>query len=99
MLETLKEKWEDILEYMKEDHDITNVSYDTWLRPLVPYSIEDDKIYVSYPGEKHGLEYIQKKYTVFLQFAIEQITGVHGSVIFFLPDEEQPEKKKPSIDS
>ena len=99
MLETLKEKWEDILEYMKEDHDITNVSYDTWLRPLVPYSIEDDKIYVSYPGEKHGLEYIQKKYTVFLQFAIEQITGVHGSVIFFLPDEGQPEKKKPSIDS
>ena len=99
MLETLKEKWEDILEYMKEDHEITNVSFDTWLRPLVPYSIEEDNIYVSYPGEKHGLEYIQKKYTVFLQFAIEQITGIHGSVIFFLPDEEQPEKKKPSIDS
>lgn len=100
MLETLKENWEKILEYMKEDHEMTNVSYETWLKPLVPYSIEDDKIYVSYPGgEKHGLEYIEKKYTVFLQFAIEQITGIHGSVIFFLPDQALPEKKKPQIDS
>lgn len=100
MLETLKENWEKILEYMKEDHEMTNVSYETWLKPLVPYSIEEDKIYVSYPGgEKHGLEYIEKKYTVFLQFAIEQITGIHGSVIFFLPDQAPPEKKKPQIDS
>lgn len=99
MLDTLKENWEKILEYMKEEHEITNVSFDTWLKPLVPYSIEDNNIYVSYPGEKHGLEYIHKKYSVFLQVAIEQITGIHGSVIFFLPDEAKPEKKKPQIDS
>ena len=84
---------------MKEDHDITNVSFETWLKPLFPYSIKEDKIYVSYSGEKPGLEYIQKKYTVFLQFAIEQITGIHGSVIFFLPDEIQPEQSKPKIDT
>ena len=61
MLDTLKENWEKILEYMKEEHEITNVSFDTWLKPLVPDSIEDNNIYVSYPGEKHGLEYIHKK--------------------------------------
>ena len=34
MLETLKEKWNDILKYLKEEYDISDVSFDTWLLPL-----------------------------------------------------------------
>lgn len=94
MLDTLKENWEKILQYLKEDHELTNVSYGTWLQPLVPYAVENDVIYVLYPGEKYGLEYVQKRYTLFLQLAIEEITGIHASVVFILPEENIPEKKE-----
>ena len=94
MLEILKENWEKVLQYLKEEHEITNVSYETWLMPLTPYSVEGDRIYILYPGEKYGLEYIQKKYTIFLQLAIEEITGIHGSVTFILPENTRPAKKE-----
>ena len=42
MLEKIKEKWDDILLKIKEDHDITDVSYKTWLLPLKPYSVDKD---------------------------------------------------------
>ena len=38
MLETLKEKWNDILKYLKEEYDISDVSFDTWLLPLEVYA-------------------------------------------------------------
>ena len=34
MLDTLKTKWNDILHYIKEEHDISDVSFNTWLVPL-----------------------------------------------------------------
>lgn len=40
MLETLKEKWNDILKYLKEEYDISDVSFDTWLLPLEVYALE-----------------------------------------------------------
>ena len=39
MLETLKEKWNDILKYLKEEYDISDVSFDTWLLPLEVYAL------------------------------------------------------------
>ena len=34
MLDILRDKWEEIKEKLKEDHDITNVSYKTWIQPM-----------------------------------------------------------------
>ena len=38
MLETLQAKWDDILHYIKEEHEISDVSFATWLVPLHLYS-------------------------------------------------------------
>ena len=40
MVDTLKTKWNDILHYIKEEHDISDVSFNTWLVPLQIYSLE-----------------------------------------------------------
>ena len=42
MLEKLREKWDEILNYMKEEHDISSVSFRTWLLPLELYSFENN---------------------------------------------------------
>ena len=67
MLETLKEKWNDILKYLKEEYDISDVSFDTWLLPLEVYALEQPgnivKIIVP---DANFLGYIKKKYSTML---------------------------------
>ena len=40
MLEKIKEKWEDILLHIKEEHELTDVSFKTWLLPTEAYSMK-----------------------------------------------------------
>ncbi len=63
------EKWEEILEYMRTDLDMTTLSFDTWIKPLKIHSIENNilKILVEMDG---AVEYLDKKYKVYLQGAI-----------------------------
>ena len=44
--ELIKEKWEDILLTLKSEHSITDISFNTWLKPLKPHSIEDDTLMI-----------------------------------------------------
>ena len=34
MIEKIKENWDKILLTLKEEHEISNISYSTWLEPL-----------------------------------------------------------------
>ena len=34
------EKWEEILEFMRRDLDMTSVSFETWIKPLKIQSVE-----------------------------------------------------------
>lgn len=63
------EKWEEILEYMRTDLDMTTLSFDTWIKPLKIHSIEKNilRIIVEMDG---AVEYLEKKYKVYLQGAI-----------------------------
>lgn len=49
MLEKLQENWDDILLYLKEEHDIMDVSYRTWLLPLQIYDMDGDKAVIIVP--------------------------------------------------
>lgn len=63
------EKWEEIKEYMRTDLDMTTLSYDTWIKPLKIHSVENNilRILVEMDG---AVEYLEKKYKVYLQGAI-----------------------------
>ena len=75
MLKKLQEKWDDILNYLKKEHEISDVSFNTWLLPLKLYSYENDTLYLLVP-EKEFLTYVKKKYSRLLQITIEEITGI-----------------------
>ena len=49
MSSNINEKWSDILSYMKDEFDISDVSYRTWLEPISIYKQTDDKLYVTVP--------------------------------------------------
>lgn len=83
----IKNKWNDILEYLKTEYSITQVCFNTWLLNLSPHSVneEDNTITISIDDNnigKNSKEYIQDKYGTFLQVSIEVITGYHLTLIF-----------------
>ena len=91
MIETLKSKWDDILHYLKEEHDITDVSFNTWLIPLRLYSFEKGNIVRIIVPDANFLGYIKKKYCFFLKVAIEEITGVKCEIEFTVEDQIKEE--------
>ena len=92
MVDTLKTKWNDILHYIKEEHDISDVSFNTWLVPLQIYSLEKGNLVQIVVPDANFLGYIKKKYSFLLKVAIEEITGIKCEVDFVV--EDQIKKKK-----
>ena len=61
MLELLKSKWNDILNYIKQNYELSDIAFDAWLVPLKPYAIEGDVIYIV-AEEKQAANYINKRF-------------------------------------
>lgn len=81
MLEKIKEKWEEILLHIKEEHELSDVSFKTWLLPTEVYSMKGDTVQILVP-DIHFLGYMQKKYGFLITVAIAEITGIECSVDF-----------------
>ncbi len=88
MIEKLRENWDEILLYLKEEHDIMDVSYRTWLLPLQLHGMDGDKVVVIVP-DSAMIGYIKKKYGFFLKIAIEEKTGIECEVDFISKEEAQ----------
>ncbi|MCD7744371.1 MAG: chromosomal replication initiator protein DnaA [Lachnospiraceae bacterium] len=91
-MDLLKEKWKEILFTVKEEHDLSDVAFKTWLQPLEIYSVSDHTITILVPIGQVGVDYITKKYTFPLKVAIAEYTGKEYELEFILP--EQVEKKE-----
>ena len=88
----LTDKWEEILTTVKIEHELSQISFNTWLKPLTvhKYDTVENKIYILVPSGDMGLNYISKKYTLPIKVAIAEVTGIECSIEFILP--EQAEK-------
>ncbi len=87
-MELLVEKWNEILQKVKEEHSISDVSFETWLRPLELYAIKDDVVYLMVPHDQQmGLSFINRKYYLPLKVAIQETTGIAYDIRFILPDQ------------
>ena len=92
-MDLILEKWDEILMTVKTEHDITNVSFDNWLRPLEVYGIEDGILYILVPSDQMSLNYISKRYLLPLKVAIAEITGQEYELKLLLPEQAKGMKK------
>lgn len=86
-MELIEQKWDEILLKVKEEHELTDVSFNTWLKPLEIYSVQNERVYILVSSEQMGLSYIKKKYYLPLKVAIAEVTGIEYEVEFVLPDQ------------
>lgn len=89
MIDKLKENWDAIKDTLKENYDISKVSYDTWIVPMEIYNVDNDQVYIlaDTKGIPNILDYIKKKYKQILEIVIEEKTGLHCNVIFVTPED------------
>ena len=92
MLEQLQQQWDDILLHLKEEHELLDVSYKTWLLPLKVYSVEGTTVGIMAPDASF-VTYIRKKYGLLLQVTIEEVTGFACTVEFFTEDSVKDKSK------
>lgn len=45
---------------VKEEHGLTDVSFNTWIKPLEVFAIDGNTLYILVPSEQMGLSYINK---------------------------------------
>ncbi len=82
----LIENWDNILLSIKKEHDLSDISFDTWLKPLRVHSIEGNTIYVLVPSEQMVLNYIEKKFTLPLRVTVSEFLGMEYDIAFVLPE-------------
>ena len=85
----LEDKWEEVLTTVKIEHELSQISFDTWLKPLtiLKYDKEGNKTYILVPQGDMGLNYISKKYTLPIKVAIAEIAGIECDIEFILPEQ------------
>lgn len=88
MLPLIKEKWNDILEQMKIENDISEVAFTTWVKYFKPYRVEGNMITVSIEKENLVLDpdWFSKKYRMPLIITIAEVLETEFDVQFIIPD-------------
>ena len=81
MLELLRSKWDEILNIMQEEYEISDVSFKTWLVPLKIHSIKDDTIYILV-DDSIGVSYITKKFYRMFKVTIAEVLGQQFEISF-----------------
>ncbi len=86
-MNAIQNKWDEILEYLKIEHCVTEVSFKTWLLPLKVYSLKDKLVTVSIDDKMIGPDsknFINRKYGLPLKVAISEIMNDNYEVEFIL---------------
>ena len=83
-----KEKWPEIIEHLRVEHELLNVSFNTWIKPLKVYDVIDDTAYILV-NKDSSVEYIDKKYRLPLMVCIAEITGKEYEIQFVSEDDDK----------
>ena len=84
----VKEKWPEIIEHLRVEHELLNVSFNTRIKTLKDYDVIDDTAYILV-NKDSSVEYIDKKYRLPLMVCIAEITGKEYEIQFVSEDDDK----------
>lgn len=81
----INEKWDDIINTLKKEYNVSDIAYQTWLKPLKFHNIENKTINIVIPTDQApALNYISTKYKIFFQVTITEMFNEEYNVNFIL---------------
>lgn len=97
-MESIKEAWSEILAYLQNQSDISQVAYNTWISCIEPCSIEENAVVVLVRTNfQRGI--IEGQYAERIKTAVREVLGIPFD-LKILSEEDQKEKvnTKPDTD-
>ena len=99
-MDIVTEKWNEIIENLRLEHSLSDVSFKTWILPLKVYDVIENTVYilVTLDGTGDYIDYIEKKYLLPFKVSIAEITGIEYDVKF-IPDNPSELEKVEEIEN
>ena len=84
-MDSIKNKWDLIKETLREEYELTDISYNTWIVPLNFYQVKNNVVMIIIPSDQaHALNYISSKYKSFFQVTISEMMNHTYDIAFIL---------------
>lgn len=96
-MDELKNRWEEILSTFKEEYNIQDVSFKTWIKPLSIYSVEDNVITLICKENEMGIGYIEKKYLKYLEITVSELMNEEFTIRIISNEEKNEAEHKKKI--
>lgn len=105
-LQTLIDKWDLILSTFKEEHEIIDVSFKTWIEPLKIYKLDGDVLTLTFSSldddssaDERSIIYVEKRYLKHLTCTICEVMNKEYSVIIMSSAEKKEDELKKKTSS
>lgn len=84
-MDKIIDNWDEIKELVKQEYELTNISFNTWIAPLKVYKVENHTVTILIPSEQaQSLNYISKKYMQYFKVTISEYVNDDYDVAFIL---------------
>ena len=84
-MEEILSKWDEIKETVRKEHGLSEILYNTWVKPLQVYKVEKDTIIILIPSDQaHFLNYINERYYLPIKVAIAETFNKEYEIEFIL---------------
>jgi chromosomal replication initiator protein len=99
-MDEIKDRWDEIKEIIRNEYDLTAVSFNTWVAPLQFYKVENDTVTILIPADQaHLLKYIHNKYYICFKATISELMNHEYEVVFIGESDTVNNDKENSSDS
>ena len=92
-MEELIKSWDKILKIFKEEYDIQDISFNTFIKPLEIYSVEDNIITLLVSKGRMGVSLIEKKYREFLEITVCEVMDDKYTIRLISDEDIEHEEK------
>lgn len=92
-MEELINSWDRILQIFKEEYDIQDISFNTFIKPLKIYSVDDNVITLLVSKGRMGVSLIEKKYREFLEITVCEVMDDKYTIRLISDEDLEHEEK------
>ncbi|MCM1125611.1 MAG: chromosomal replication initiator protein DnaA [Lachnospiraceae bacterium] len=91
-MDIIRDKWDIIKETLRTEYDLSDISYNTWVKPLSYHSVKNDIVTIMIPSDQaHALKYISSKYKSYFQVTISEMMDHTYDISFILEKDAEEE--------
>ena len=96
-MDFIASNWNKICENLKKEYDLTDIAFNTWIKPLEYLESKDNTVYILIQSDQAAqFDYINKKYSSCFKVTINEITGQNYEIEFISQNDINNKNQKHS---